>query len=119
GAEAHADDSPLRADGAPLVDREILRGRVNAVTEVPSNRVERRVFLRVDDVVEGHLRELLLRATRDLVGSRIREEHMSLVIDDEDAIGRRMEEVGVALERLEASLGFEACERDLLRLIAE
>ena len=44
---------------------------------------------------------------------------MPVGVDDHDAVGRALEEVGVALERAEAPLGLEAGDRDLLRLIAQ
>ena len=44
---------------------------------------------------------------------------MPLGVDDDDAVGRALEEVGVALERAQAPLGLEAGDGDLLRLVAQ
>jgi hypothetical protein len=63
--------------------------------------------------------ELLFRVAGDLAGARVRKEQLAVDVDDQDPVGRALEEVGVALERLEPPLGLEAREGDLLRLVAQ
>ena len=59
------------------------------------------------------------RRSPDLARLRVREEQAPVGVDDDDAVGRALEEVGVALERPQAPLGLEAGDGDLLRLIAQ
>ena len=63
--------------------------------------------------------EIGLAVAGDLAGAGVGEEELALAVDDHDAVGGALEEVGVALQRLQAPLGLEAGEGDLLRLIAQ
>ncbi len=58
-------------------------------------------------------------AADDLEGARVGEEKRAFGIHDRDPFGGRREEVGVALQLAHSALGFEAGERDLLRVVAQ
>ncbi len=51
--------------------------------------------------------------------ARVGEEQVPLGVDDDDAVGGALEEVGVALQGAQAPLGLEARDGDLLRLVAQ
>ena len=120
GAEADAERSaapPRRPSGAgsrgrPCAGRCPSPKPAADLLEARPRRADRR------SVDERGPCELLLGAAGDLVGARVGEEDLAVGVDDHDAVGRRVEEVGVALERLEPLLGLEAGEGDLLRLVA-
>ena len=63
--------------------------------------------------------EVALVVAGDGARARVREEEVPLGVDDDDAVGGALEEVGVALERAQPALGLEAGDGDLLRLVAQ
>ena len=79
---------------------------------------ERRVLAR-EEVADAAAAQVRLAVARDGARARVREEQVPLGVDDDDAVGRALEEVGVALEGAQAPLGLEARDGDLLRLVAE
>ncbi len=72
-----------------------------------------------EDVAELSPAEILLVVAGDFARARVREEQAPVLVEDDDAVGGALEEVGVALERAHPPLRLEARDGDLLRLIAE
>src|SRR4029077_16652752 len=76
------------------------------------------VFLH-EEIAEAPPAEVLLVVAGDLSSLRVREEQAPVLVEHEDYVGRALEEVRVALERAQATLGLESRDRDLLRLVPE
>src|SRR5262249_2078617 len=99
--------------------REIHHLRIQTVGETGLDLAKARLVLGIEKLAERLRRELALGAARDLTGARIGEEDMRIRVHYDDAIGRRVEEISVALQRFQAPFRFEPRECDLLRLIAQ
>ncbi len=72
-----------------------------------------------DEIAHSTAAQIVLAVAGDGMRAGVREEQMPLGVDDDDAVGRALEEIGVALEGAQAALGLEARHRHLLRLIAQ
>jgi len=114
-AEADAEDAPLPGVAA---DRDVHHVGELAAREAQADRLQAAALGGIHQQVEDAGGQIFLGAAGDLVRARVGEEHLGFAVDDDDPVGRRVEEVGVVLERLEPPLRLEPGEGDLLRLIA-
>jgi hypothetical protein len=113
-AEVHVEHDDL-AVGAPHPHVDALRE--HALREAAPELVRDPGAL--EEVLEAPTAEGVLLIARDVAGARVRELEVAVEIDDDDAVARALEEVGVPLEGAHAPLGLEARDGDLLRLVAE
>ena len=110
------DDAPLAVERA--LHREVDDVRLLGLGERAADLVVAGVIDGIDELAHLRRGEADLGEAGDLVRAPVREQDLAVDVEDEDAVGRRVEEVGVALEGLEPPLGLEARERDALGLVA-